>query len=425
MTEQNPEYTGESHTVNKKRSWLISLLILAVGAVITLVVFLTEPVAEPESAVSETAMLVEVTKVEQGNFSPSITATGRVIPEQEITLSPRISGEVIKVSENFLPGEMVSKGEVLLQIDPSDYRNALRLRESELMQANADLEMEMGRQYVAQKDFELFEEELPSQNQGLILREPQLQATKSRVEAATASVQQAKLDLQRTTIRAPFDAQILNRAVNVGSQVSPGDNLAHLVGTATYWIEVSVPPSRLQWLEFPVDNNGKGSEVQVRNRTAWTRGQYRKGYLYQLIGTLEEQTRLARVLVSVPDPLSINADNQLPLMIGSFVEVSVRGKEIPDAIRIDRNLIRQNETVWLMRDDRLTIRDVDILLRDEKYAYVSSGLSPDDQVVVTNLATVAEGARLRVAEIGELTAPARSGNVQEDTLDGNTSQIQD
>src|SRR5690606_26702153 len=121
------------------------------------------------SAVSETAMLVEVTHVEQGDFSPGITATGRVIPEMEITLSPRVSGQVIEISEKLTPGGFIKKGEKLLQIDPSDYKNALQLRESELLQAESDLDMEMGRQYVAQKDFELIEEELPGDNQALIL----------------------------------------------------------------------------------------------------------------------------------------------------------------------------------------------------------------------------------------------------------------
>lgn len=397
-TEKTPKKNNAENTPDRKKTLLISLAILITGAVVTLLIFLTEPVAEPEAAVSETAMLVEVTGVEQGNFIPSITATGRVIPEQEIILSPRVSGEIIEIAGNFTPGSFVSKGEKLLQIDPSDYRNTLQLRESELMQAKADLDMEMGRQYVAQKDYELFEEEIPEENQALILREPQLQAVKSRIEAASASVEQARLDLQRTTITAPFNAHILNRNSNVGSQVAPGINLGRLVGVDLYWVEVSVPPSRLQWLDFPDKNNSRGSEVRIRNRTAWSKNQHRKGYLHQLIGTLEEQTRLARVLVAVPDPLARNLENEPALMIGSFVEVSIQAKELKDVIRLDRSLIRQDQTVWLMEDEKLNIREVDILMQDETYAYITGGMTPEDQVVITNLATVVEGARLRVEE---------------------------
>ncbi len=399
MAENKSQITSENKSPNRKKTLLISLAILIAGAAVTLFIFLTEPEAVPETAVSETAMLVEVAGVEHGNFSPSITATGRVIPEQEIILSPRVSGEIIEIAGNFAPGSFVSKGEKLLQIDPSDYRNALQLRESELMQAKADLDMEMGRQYVAQQDYELFEEEIPEENQSLILREPQLRSVKSRIESASASVEQAQLDLQRTSIIAPFDAHILNRNANVGSQVAPGNNLGRLVGVDMYWVEVSVPPSRLQWLTFPDDKSSRGSEVRIRNRTAWSENQYRQGFLYQLIGTLEEETRLARVLVAVPDPLALKLDGEPVLMIGSFVEVSIQAKEIEDVIRVNRNLIRQDQTVWLMKDGRLNIKEVDILMQDENYAYVTGGMTPEDQVVITNLATVAEGARLRVEEL--------------------------
>ncbi len=410
MTENTCSKNNDKNSPNRKKTLLISLVILLVGAAITLFIFLTEPVAEPETAVSETAMLVEVTGVEQGNFRPSITATGRVIPEQEVVLSPRVSGEIIEIAGSFTPGSFVSKGEKLLQIDPSDYRNALQLRESELMQAKADLEMEMGRQYVAQQDYKLFEEEIPEENQSLILRKPQLQSVKSRIEAATASVEQARLDLQRTSIRAPFDAHILNRNANVGSQVAPGNNLGQLVGVDTYWVEVSVPPSRLQWLDFPDENSSHGSEVRIRNRTAWSENQFRLGYLYQLIGTLEGETRLARVLIAVPDPLARKMEGEPMLMIGSFVEVNIQAKEINDVIRLDRNLIRQDQTVWLMEEGRLNIQEVDILLQDENYAYITDGMTADDQVVITNLATVAEGARLRVEEQNNSEDETNSGS---------------
>ncbi len=409
MAESKSRTNSDNSSTNRKKTLLISLAILIAGAAVTLVIFLTEPVAEPETAVSETAMLVEVAGVEQGNFKPVVTATGRVIPEKEIILSPRVSGQVSELSGGFVPGGFVRKGEKLLQIDPSDYRNILRLRESELLQAKADLDLEMGRQYVAQKDYELFEEEIPEENQGLILREPQLKSVKSRIEAATAAVEQARLDLQRTTVSAPFDAHILNRNANVGSQVSPGENLGRLVGVDLYWVEVSVPPSRLQWLEFPGENNSRGSEVRIINRTAWSNDQYRKGYLYQLIGTLEEQTRLARVLVAVPDPLARNLDDEPALMIGSFVEVNIQAEELENVIRINRGYIRQDQTVWLMKEDKLNIQKVDILLMDENYAYITGGLTPEDQVVITNLATVAEGASLRVEEQADDTQDNNAG----------------
>jgi hypothetical protein len=69
-------------------------------------------------------------------------------------------------------------------------------------------------------------------------------------------------------------------------------------------VEATLPPSKLRWLSFPGSENEKGSPVKITNRTAWEKGEFREGYLYKLIGSLEGNTRLARVLVEVEDPLA-------------------------------------------------------------------------------------------------------------------------
>ncbi|WPP50847.1 efflux RND transporter periplasmic adaptor subunit [Catalinimonas niigatensis] len=381
---------------NKKKKLLICLVILVVGGAITSLIFLTEPTASRTGATKETAMLVEVTEVERGTFQPTIVATGTVQPSKEIILSARVSGEVNDRYPEFTPGGFVRKGEPLLQIDPADYRNTLELRKSDLQQAVSALNIEMGRQDVAQKGYQLVDESLPGMNTDLVLREPQLNAVKASVQAARAAVNQAELNLQRTRIKAPFDAHILSRNVNEGSQVAVGDNLGRLVGMDEYWVVVNVPLSSLRWLSFSDSDEQKGSMVRVRDRKAWGEGEYRTGYLYKMIGALENQTRLARVLVSVPDPLSYRNDSLPVLMINGFVEAHIQAEEIEDVIRLSRDYVRDDETVWVMEDEKLQIREVDIVFSDAKYAYLRSGLHDGDQIVMTNLATVSEGASLRL-----------------------------
>ncbi|NBC02689.1 MAG: efflux RND transporter periplasmic adaptor subunit, partial [Bacteroidetes bacterium] len=227
--------------MSTKKTILISFGILVAGAAIILLIFNTEPEAQRSGATKQTAMLVNTVQVERSNFTPTISAMGTVVPSQDVMLSPRVGGQIIQLSENFTPGGYVEEGEMLLQIDPADYRNALQQRISELQQAQTNLEIEMGRQNVARQDYELLDDSLTNENRSLVLREPQLNAARSNVQSAEAAVEQAELNLERTTIRAPFDAYILSRNVNLGSQVSPGDELARLVGRDTYWIETTVP----------------------------------------------------------------------------------------------------------------------------------------------------------------------------------------
>ena len=406
MAENVETGNNKDNSVNWKKTLIISLLILLMGVVAVVVIFQTEPTAKRGGATKETAMLVDVVSVEPGNYHPTIITTGSVMPSKDIILSPRVNGEVMQISPNFTLGGYVKKGEILLRIDPSDYQNTLQLRESELHQAEADLSIEMGRQNVAKKDFQLLREELADEDSSLVLREPQLNAARSRVEAARAAVDQAKLNLQRTTIRAPFDAHIINRIVNVGSQVSPGENLGRLVGMDVYWVEATLPMSKLRWLSFPDSEHEKGSPVRITNRTAWKKGEYREGYLYKLIGSLEGNTRLARVLVAVEDPLvkQTTSPGLQPLIIGAFMEVGIEATEIKDVFRVSRDLIRKDETVWVMVDNKLQIREADIPIQDAEYAYITSGLNDNEKIVATNLTTVVEGVSLRVEGSDSITS---------------------
>jgi RND family efflux transporter MFP subunit len=384
--------------MTKKKTILISISLLAASVLITFLLFLTAPEAEMEGASKKTAMLVDVIHPERGDYHPKVVATGTVQPSIDISLSTQVGGEVIAVSDKFIPGSFVREGETLLQINPADYENTLMLRKSDLALSESDLEVEMGRQDVAQKDFELIGGDFSSQNQNLVLRKPQLDAAKANKAAAEAAVNQASLDLQRTTIKAPFDAHVISRNANVGSQLAPGTDLGRLVGMREYWVVANVPIGKVNWLRFGEEKPEEGAFVKITHQTAWPVGQYREGRLFRLVGALDNQTRLARVLVTVPDPLLRETQNDTlpPLMIGTFVEVQIEARELKDVVRLNRDYLRQGNTVWVLNNGSLDIRKVEVLFEDPDYAYISKGLEENEQVVITDLATVVEGSPLRV-----------------------------
>lgn len=389
----------QDRPVSRIRTVLICAVILAAAVAVAAVTFLTEPTAKRGGATRETAMLVEVTPVERGTYRPVIVATGMVEPAREVTLSAQVGGEIIARAPEMVPGGVVEKGQVLLRIEPADFRHALKQRESELGQAIAALDIERGRQQVAQSDFELLEGTVPQGDRSLVLREPQLEAAEVRVEAARAAVEQARLDLARSRIEAPFAAQVLSREADVGSRVTPGEPLGRLVGLEAYWVAVTVPLPKLRWISVPGVEEDQGAEVEVRNRTAWPEGVTRRGHVFKLVGALDGATRMARVLVEIQDPLGRLTEPGTevpPLMIGEFLEVRIQGTELPEVIRLHRDHVRADNTAWVMEDGVLRIRDLDIIMRDSEYAYLRSGLEDGDQVVTTNLATVTDGAPLRL-----------------------------
>ena len=389
----------ESGRAGRGKTALVSVLILLAGVALMVLIFKTEPTATRGDVARETAMLVEVRSAERGRFTPVIEVMGQVVPAREVTLRPRVSGRVIELAEAFEPGGRVAEGTALLRIDPADYQAALRQRRSELAQARADLELEQGRQAVAEQDFELLGEELDEGNRHLVLRQPQLKQARARVAFAEAALRRAELDLQRTRISAPFDAQILSRDVATGSQVSTGDSLARLVATDRYWVSASVPLSQLRWLRFAEEDGEQGAPVTLRHEAAWGPSRSRQGRLQRLVGELDANARLARVLVSVEDPLALRAEAGTPsLILGAFVRTAIEGRALDDVVRLDRDLLRREDTVWVMEDGALDIRDVTVLLRDNDYVYLSDGLDQGDQVVATDLATVVDGAALRLED---------------------------
>ncbi|HMA99209.1 MAG TPA: hypothetical protein VKO38_07135, partial [Wenzhouxiangella sp.] len=98
---------ADGHSRSLLKTAFLCIALLAGGAGLIFVIFNTEPTAQRDGAVRQSASLVDVTQAEIGDFRPSIVAMGTVRPSKEINLSARVQGEIIEISENFLPGGYV------------------------------------------------------------------------------------------------------------------------------------------------------------------------------------------------------------------------------------------------------------------------------------------------------------------------------
>ena len=399
---------------------LVCLAILGAAVVAVIVINRTEPTAQKFNTTRKSAALVDSITVVRGTYSPRLIVLGTVESAQQIDLSPRVGGQVVDLLPEFVPGGMVHKGDLLLRIDPADFENALSIRMSELEQAKASMEIEQARQRLAEKELKLLEGTIDNTNSSLVRREPQIASIRAQVSAAKAAVERAQLDLERTNVYAPFDAQVLTRSVNIGSQIRPGDELGQLIGLDEYWVMAAVPVRSLRWVQLPftVGQNlssepnqssglgieGRpGSKVVLRNKDTWGPNVEREAIVSRLIGTLDQQTRLARLLITVDDPLGQKSDVP-PLILNTLIETEIEGKPIEDVVRLRREFVRDKDTVWVMKHEKLEIRKTEVVFRDAEYAYIRKGLESGEEVVTTTLATVAEGVGLRkTVQVSEST----------------------
>ena len=422
---------------NSKWRWLRMLgtlltccAILGGATVAIIVINQTEPTAQKDNSSRKSSALVETVTVERGTYSPRLVVLGTVQAAQDVVLSPRVRGQVTEMSPKLVPGGMISAGDLLFRIDPADFKNTVSIRTSELAQVQASREIEQARQRLAEKELKMLEDSIEGIDRSLVMREPQIASIEAEVSAAEAAVERATLDLDRTSVYSPFAAHVLSRSVNVGSQIGPGDEVARLIGLKEYWIMAAVPVRTLRWVQFPeapvdseLDSESEnvpvgvqGSKAILRNPEVWGAGVERHARIERMIGTLDGQTRLARVLIVVEDPLG-QESGAPPLILNSLVETEIEGRPIVGVVRLKRDFVRDSDTVWVMVDNKLQIRETEVVFRDIEYAYISSGLESGDEVVTTTLATVAEGVALR--KVGEPAAKDASAEKEPPTKDEN------
>ncbi|MBN1804954.1 MAG: efflux RND transporter periplasmic adaptor subunit [Sedimentisphaerales bacterium] len=352
--------------------------------------------------------LVQVIPVRQDDCKTKITADGIVIPAQQVALRPQVTGQVVYISPDVVPGGIVLAEQKLIEIDHRDYEILVRQRKSDVAKAIKDLKVEEGNQAVAKQEYELLGEIIREEDRELVLREPQLASTRAAQESAQATLEKARLDLARCDIIAPFNAIVQEKHVDFGATVSTNSDLITLTGTDEAWIEVKVWISQLKWLTIPRTNGDSGSGVTIYNNLAWGNGKSRTGRVLCLIGELETQGRLARLLVAVDDPFCLKPQNRdLPqLLMGSYVSAEIEGRTLKSVYPVKRSHFRDNDTVWILNDsNQLDIRHVKVAFLDSDKVYVNEGLNEDEKLVTTDIAAPVEGMPLRIAGLDNEKSP--------------------
>jgi RND family efflux transporter MFP subunit len=327
---------------------------------------------------------------------------GTVIPAREITIKSRIAGEIINVHPEFIEGGFIKKGTKILEIDSADYKLAVIKKESDVTAARFSLKLEQGYQTVAKREWELLSTGKPAGDldSDLALRKPHLEKAMADMAAAEADLNKAMLDLERTKIIAPFNLIIRSKHVDIGSQISNQGSLADVVDIDEYWIRVSVSADRLGWIDIPIDRKSSGAPALIKYRN----GEVTSGNVIKLLSDLEPEGKMARLLISIKDPLGINRHENTkqkntgpPLLIGEYVKSEIKGQQIEDGFRIPRTALRDNSHIWLAgTDNKLVIKPVNTIWRDKDMVIVKDGLQPGDRLIISELSTPVEGMLLTI-----------------------------
>ena len=235
----------------------------------------------------------------------------------------------------------------------------------------------------------------------LVLRIPQLEAARARVLSAESSLRKARLDLERTAIRAPFAGRVLTKFVDLGQVVSRNTQLAEIYATDVVEIRLPIRNRDLPFIDLPEvyrnsdEPRNDGGRVEIRSELAglatW------EAELVRTEGAIDETARQLHVIARINDPFVLPSEGQTPLKIGQYVTAKLEGKTVPGALVVPNNSIYQGTYVYVVEDGILSRRDIDILWQNDEEAVVSSGLAAGDQLVTTALGQVTSGVRVTVS----------------------------
>ena len=346
----------------------------------------------PEQKADEAPIpIVDVMEVQQQTVSLNLPSYGVVSPKYKTQLVTEVQGRMLNISNKFVAGGVVKKGEELAVIEPSDYEADLMQAQASLAQAKAALEEEQAKGEVAKNDWKGYDGGIPPE---LGLRLPQLKQEQANVKFQQAALARAERNLERTIIRAPFDGIIKARNVDLGQYVTLGTNLGELYDTRVAEIRLPLSNNDLAYLES-VDN--PATEVTLSADLAgkvvtWT------GKIIRSEGVIDAENRMVYLVAEVKDPYlrSAKIEGQLPLKYGSFVTAIIKGRTVDGIVKLPRHLVRHGKVTLITDASSVEVREVNIVRTDLENVYIKDSLASGERISVTNLSNPEDGQLVKI-----------------------------
>jgi RND family efflux transporter MFP subunit len=344
-------------------SFQLVFVIAVVGSAVLLSASLQPETSaiRPKAAVS--SVPVSIVEPVQIAFNPRVKLNGVVEARTVTSVIPQVAGRVVDVSPSFRPGATVSQGDVLFVIDPSDYELAIDRTLAEIEIARSELARLVAEGAAEREVWKSNYPERPIPD--LIARVPQIAAARARVYSGEAARAAARLDLERTVVRAPANARILETRLDVGQVVSSNAAVGSLFSTDS--LEISVPVSADELRRIgPVE----GRRALIAPPT----GPTIEGTVVRKAASLDERTRLGTLFIA--------SENAAELTLGEFVAIEIDGIPTDNAYRLPPAALTSRDKLWVVDDGQLVERRVEILGRESDMLIVSAFDSADGVVAI-------------------------------------------
>jgi RND family efflux transporter MFP subunit len=407
-------------------------VVLFIALVIAVVLVIMRPRAERQVPVDK-GHLVEVFSAKTEDVEMVVESFGTVAPREALKLVAQVRGPIVDIDPAFEEGGFVQKNTRLIQIDPRTYHLAVERRNVQIKQAEAELkrlEQEVvnlksrikitrsdvklarneylrlkkliDRKVIAQSQLDKSEqaylasqERLQALDNQMALTDPQKEQLIAARDMARVMHQEAKLDLERSSIVAPFEGWVLEKAIEVGQYVTIGQQLGKIYSAGQLDIEVRIPTKDLKW--FPED---MGQETPLLadvvfknagNEHIW------RGRVARIKAMMDERTRTLPMVIEIDEtPATERPQNPFGLRPGMFVTIRIKGKKIQNVLVLPRYLVYPGDVVYTVKDDTLKSNRVKILRGYKDTVIIGDGLSEGALIVKSPLSSPMDGMRVRL-----------------------------
>jgi len=376
---------------------LLPIAVIAAAATISIIITIMRP-APLKLEAPDTAVAVKTLLLYAQSANLLVESQGTVLPRTQTKLISEVSGAVLSLSPKFVVGGTFEAGEIMLQLDPTDYEVALQRAQARLISMNAQATFELARATQARKEWAMTGR--PATEAPLLaLRQPYLAEARANVLQAEAEVKQAVLKLARTTIRAPYLGMVSAKTVDIGQYVSVATPLGEIF--AIDFAEVRLPLTEKDLARIDLISHGSNAELPTvtLNATVASKPVQWTAQIVRSEGVVDQLNRSQYLVAQINDPYAVISEslgNSIPLLMGTFVRAEIVGKTIDNVYAIPRHALMEGNRVALVdAEQRLSLTPVKSSHGDEQFYYVNAGLEDGAEIIVSAMGAAIEGMLVR------------------------------
>ncbi len=368
---------------------------------------------------------VEISKVEKMTITETVAATGKIQPETEVKISSEVSGEITELP--ILEGQQVKKGDLLVKINPDLYQSGLQRSQAALQNVRSVYDQTKASLNEAEASYErnktLFEKGVISKAEwdravsAYEVAKANNQSAYFNIQSASASVNEARDNLARTTIYAPIDGTISRLDVElgervVGTQQMAGTEILRVANLHSMEVEVDVNENDIVKV-----NIGDSTNVEV---DAYLKRQF-KGLVTSIANSAEaaltsDQVTNFKVKVrilsqSYQDLLEGKDENYSPFRPGMTATVDIITNKKENTIgvpisaiviktdtsstskinsRVEKDLLSEErfECVFVKQGDEAKLKVVETGIQDNSNIEILKGIEAGDEIITGPYNTV-------------------------------------